>query len=79
MFARYQTEDLSTCIAMLVTATDFPNQYWLMVLKFRPFNFEILDNNASLYLARGEVPYPMHYKKVKAKCAELITEVQKND
>ena len=79
MFARYQTEDLSTCIAMLVASTDFPNQYWLMVLKFRPFEFEILDEGASMYLAMGEVPYPMHYKNVKAKCAELITEVQTSD
>ena len=36
--------------------------------------------NASVYMATGEVPYPAYYKNTKAKCVELITEaVQQKD
>ena len=61
---------------MLVTKTNVPDQYWLMVLSFPPYNSNILED-AQLFIAMGDVPYPTEYKSVKAKCVELITEVEK--
>ena len=46
MFSRYQTAQLNVNIAMLVTRISKPDDYWLLVLSFCPFNNKIIDDNA---------------------------------
>ena len=46
MFSRYQTAQLNVSIAMLVTRISKPDNYWLLVLSFCPFNNKLIDNNA---------------------------------
>ena len=65
---------------MLVTQVEQPNQYWLMVLSLAAYSESLLGSDQTkIYLACGNVPYPIQYKDSRVKVAELITEVRFQD